>query len=128
MGPEGPAGGGGWRISKPGSADRRPLVPQGNQGGHGRSAAAAHRRSLPPGRLAILIGSEAHGLPDDVVADSRLSVTIPMGGPTESLNAAAAAAILAYEVSRQIERRPRDPGPFLDRFLRGQTVLLPMLR
>lgn len=56
-------------------------------------------KSLPPGRLAVLIGSEAHGLPDDVVAGADLRVTIPMVGPTESLNAAAAAAILAYELS-----------------------------
>jgi TrmH family RNA methyltransferase len=58
-------------------------------------------RSLPPGRLALLIGSEAHGLPDDVVADAALRVSIPMAGPTESLNAAAAAAILAYEVANR---------------------------
>jgi RNA methyltransferase, TrmH family len=56
-------------------------------------------RSLPSGRLALLIGSEAHGLPDEVVAAAEIQVTIPMTGPTESLNAAAAAAILAYEVS-----------------------------
>jgi RNA methyltransferase, TrmH family len=56
-------------------------------------------RSLPAGRLALLIGSEAHGLPDDVVDKAEFRVTIPMTGPTESLNAAAAAAILAYEVS-----------------------------
>ena len=56
-------------------------------------------RSLPAGRLAVLIGSEAHGLPPEVVTGADLRVTVPMGGPTESLNAAAAAAILAYEVS-----------------------------
>jgi TrmH family RNA methyltransferase len=55
-------------------------------------------RSLPAGRLALLIGSEAHGLPDDVVSSADVLVTIPMVGQTESLNAAAAAAILAYEV------------------------------
>jgi TrmH family RNA methyltransferase len=55
-------------------------------------------RSLPAGRLALLIGSEAHGLPEEVVAAADVRVTIPMVGQTESLNAAAAAAILAYEV------------------------------
>jgi len=59
----------------------------------------ASPRSLPAGRLALLIGSEAHGLPDHVVAAADVRVTIPMVGKTESLNAAAAAAILAYEVS-----------------------------
>jgi RNA methyltransferase, TrmH family len=56
-------------------------------------------RQLPPGRLAILIGSEAHGLPAEVVAQANLRVTIPMTGPVESLNAGAAATILAYEAS-----------------------------
>lgn len=56
-------------------------------------------RSLPAGRLALLIGSEAHGLPEEALALADLRVTIPMSGRTESLNAAAAAAILAYEVS-----------------------------
>lgn len=56
-------------------------------------------RTLPPGRLALLIGSEAHGLPGGVVDHAEVRVTIPMAGATESLNAAVAAAILAYEVS-----------------------------
>jgi TrmH family RNA methyltransferase len=56
-------------------------------------------RAIPDGRVALLIGSEAHGLPEQVVSDADVRVTIPMAGRTESLNAAAAAAILAYEVS-----------------------------
>ena len=56
-------------------------------------------RLLPGGRVAVLIGSEAHGLPEDVVARADVRVTIPMSPATESLNAAAAGAILAYEVS-----------------------------
>jgi TrmH family RNA methyltransferase len=55
--------------------------------------------SLPDGRLALLIGSESRGLPDEVIAGADACVTIPMAGRTESLNAAVAAAILAYEVS-----------------------------
>ena len=55
--------------------------------------------SLPKGRLALLVGSEAQGLPATVIAGADARVTIPMTGPTESLNAAAAAAILAYEIS-----------------------------
>jgi TrmH family RNA methyltransferase len=56
-------------------------------------------RSLPPGRLALLIGNESHGLPAEVIAGADYRVTIPMSGGSESLNAAAAAAVLAYEVS-----------------------------
>jgi TrmH family RNA methyltransferase len=47
----------------------------------------------------VLIGSEAHGLADDVVSLATVRVTIPMPGGTESLNAAVAAAVLMYEIS-----------------------------
>jgi TrmH family RNA methyltransferase len=55
---------------------------------------------LPVGRLALLIGSEANGLPDEVVEKANLRVTIPMSGAIESLNAAVAAAIVIYEATR----------------------------
>ena len=50
--------------------------------------------------LLLLIGAEGAGLPDDIVRDSLLRVTIPMPGETESLNAAVAASILLYEAAR----------------------------
>jgi len=46
--------------------------------------------------IALLIGSEAHGLPESAIAACRFSVTIPMVGETESLNAAVAGAIAMY--------------------------------
>ena len=55
-------------------------------------------RDLPEGDLAVLVGDEAAGLPDDVTAAAGLAVTIPMPGGTESLNAAVAGAIVAYEI------------------------------
>jgi TrmH family RNA methyltransferase len=54
---------------------------------------------LPPGPLGVLVGDEARGLPADVVAGCDLAVTIPMPGGAESLNAAVAGAIVAYEVA-----------------------------
>ena len=51
--------------------------------------------------LAIVIGGEAHGLSERVAAAADLRITIPMPGGTESLNAAAAGAIIAYVVSRR---------------------------
>jgi TrmH family RNA methyltransferase len=53
--------------------------------------------------LAIAIGSEAHGVPGSVAGASTL-VTIPMPGGGESLNAAAAAAILLFEAARDAHR------------------------
>ena len=45
----------------------------------------------------LLVGNESRGLPDDYEAACDLRVTIPMNGRADSLNAAVAAAVLAYE-------------------------------
>jgi TrmH family RNA methyltransferase len=61
----------------------------------------ADPESLRPHRqVCLLIGGEAAGLPAEVAAAADLRVTIPMPGGTESLNAAIAGGILAYEASR----------------------------
>ncbi len=52
------------------------------------------------GPVALLVGNEPHGLPDPVIAAAPGAVTIPMPGRTESLNVAAAGAILLYERRR----------------------------
>ncbi|CAN5750113.1 RNA methyltransferase [soil metagenome] len=56
--------------------------------------------SLDNRRWALLIGEEASGLPGDVVTGSERSVSIPMPGGFESLNAAVAAGILTYVISK----------------------------
>lgn len=48
----------------------------------------------------VLIGNEGNGLTEKAVAFADLSVTIPMPGRAESLNAAAAASILMWEMTR----------------------------
>jgi RNA methyltransferase, TrmH family len=53
------------------------------------------------GPIALLIGSEADGLPSECIAAADQSVTISMPGGTESLNAAASATALLYEAARQ---------------------------
>ncbi len=53
------------------------------------------------GPVAIVLGSEAHGLPVDVVAEVDSQVTIPMEGRTESLNVAMAGSVLCFESLRQ---------------------------
>jgi TrmH family RNA methyltransferase len=58
-------------------------------------------QALDPTRLwAIVVGSEAHGLDRSAIARSTVAVTIPMAGATESLNAAVAGSIVAYELAR----------------------------
>ncbi|HUT31998.1 MAG TPA: RNA methyltransferase [Planctomycetota bacterium] len=53
------------------------------------------------GPTVLVVGSEAHGVSDAVRAEATDRVAIPMPGRAESLNAAAAAAILLYEALRQ---------------------------
>jgi TrmH family RNA methyltransferase len=53
------------------------------------------------GPVALVIGNEGRGVPQDLVAQADGAVTIPCPGPVESLNAAVAASVLLYEASRQ---------------------------
>ncbi|MGL5818025.1 MAG: TrmH family RNA methyltransferase [Phycicoccus sp.] len=53
------------------------------------------------GALAVAIGTEKHGLTDALLDAADLRVRIPMAGRVNSLNAATAAAVVAYEAVRQ---------------------------
>jgi TrmH family RNA methyltransferase len=72
--------------------------------GEGQLVAASLRDAVPyrgaPYRAPcfILVGNESRGLPEEYEAACDLRVTIPMRGRADSLNAAIAGAVLAYEV------------------------------
>lgn len=53
------------------------------------------------GPLAVVLGSEAHGLTSEWLAAADVRIYIPMFGQADSLNLAASAAILLYEAVRQ---------------------------
>lgn len=55
--------------------------------------------------MALLVGNEGAGLPEEVVHEADERIHIPMATNVESLNAAAAAAVLFYEAYRQRSRR-----------------------
>jgi len=57
------------------------------------------------GPSAIWIGGEGAGLPPDIERGADGRVRIPLRAPVESLNAAAAAAVLLYEAVRQRGQR-----------------------
>lgn len=63
-----------------------------------------------PRPVAILLGGEGPGLPDDLLAAGDLRLRIPMTGTAESLNLAVAAGILLYEIWRRFQRSTL-PGP-----------------
>ncbi|MBU3076596.1 TrmH family RNA methyltransferase [Sphingomonas quercus] len=52
----------------------------------------------------LLVGNEAQGLPADYAAACDVRVKIPMQGAADSLNAAVATAVMAYEVLNQHRR------------------------
>src|SRR5258708_4234966 len=54
--------------------------------------------------IALLVGNEGAGLPEDIVHSADARIQIPMQRHVESLNAAAAAAVLFYEAFRQRQR------------------------
>jgi RNA methyltransferase, TrmH family len=60
------------------------------------------------GPLALLVGSEGTGLPEELARAADLRVSIPLLPPVESLNVGVAAGVLLFEAARQ-RRRP-DPG------------------
>jgi len=59
--------------------------------------------------VALLIGNEGQGLPEEIERAADARIRIPMSSSVESLNAAAAAAVLFYEAARQ--RSPANTSP-----------------
>jgi TrmH family RNA methyltransferase len=80
------------------------------RGGAGQLVAASLRGAVPYRGAAyaapcfILVGNESQGLPEAYEAECDLRVTMPMRGRADSLNAAIAGAVLAYEVLAGLER------------------------
>ena len=74
------------------------------RGGDGQLVAASLRDAVPyrgapyAAPCFVMVGNESQGLPEDYEMACDLRVTMPMRGRADSLNAAVAAAVLAYEV------------------------------
>jgi len=62
------------------------------------------------GLLALAIGSEGGGLSSALLGRADRRVTIPMAAGSESLNAAAAAAVVLFEAARQRSGHAGSPG------------------
>jgi RNA methyltransferase, TrmH family len=61
---------------------------------------SAERDGLLAGRIAWILGNEAHGVPPEVLAAVDHIVRIPILGRAESLNLATAAAVCCYAAAR----------------------------
>jgi RNA methyltransferase, TrmH family len=91
---------------------------------HGRDASVVGARHAAPGLgemsaitlapwevdwcepVALLVGNEGAGLPEEVERSADARIRIPVASGIESLNAAAAAAVLFYEAARQRKSLP----------------------
>ena len=79
------------------------------RGGEGQLVAASLREAVPyrgapyQAPCFVMVGNESRGLPVEYEAACDLRVTMPMHGRADSLNAAVAAAVLAYEVLAAFE-------------------------
>jgi TrmH family RNA methyltransferase len=63
------------------------------------------------GPTAILVGSEKHGLPTELLASADRRAKLPMQGRVDSLNVAVSAAIVVYEAVRQRREADREARP-----------------
>ncbi len=78
--------------------------------GDGQLVAASLRDALPyreapySAPCFIMVGNESRGLPEEYEAECDLRVTMPMRGRADSLNAAVAGAVLAYEVLARLDK------------------------
>ena len=61
-------------------------------------------------RLALIVGSEGHGLSERWEHGADLRVTIPMSADIDSLNAAASVAVACWQLRPRLLQRPRRAG------------------
>jgi len=78
----------------------------------GRVLAAEGRGGMPPyahdltGPVALLLGAEGRGLHPDLLRAAHARISIPLARGIESLNVAAAAAVILFERVRQLGAHP----------------------
>jgi TrmH family RNA methyltransferase len=86
------------------------------RGAPGQLVAASLREAVPyrgapyASPCFLMVGNESRGLPEEYEMACDLRVTIPMKGRADSLNAAIAGAVLAYEALAALEGRGPDPS------------------
>ena len=61
-----------------------------------------YEAQLPRERFVLVIGNEARGVSDEVMELADVRLKLPMRGGAESLNAAVAAGIMMYELTRTL--------------------------
>ncbi len=73
----------------------------------GKAALSSGCKTHPAFPVCLVLGSEKHGLGQDIVDFADAAVSIPMAGMANSLNVASTAAILLHWLAAA-SRRPTD--------------------
>ena len=92
------------------------LIPALQESGFKTVAMALTENSVTPdcealrksNKLAIVLGTEGDGLPKDVIAACDYRVMIPMYHGVDSLNVAAASAVIFWEMAKQVRPGQQD--------------------
>ena len=98
-----------WYFSE--ETDLRKIVPEGKTivaVETADNATCIYDTQLPE-NVAFIVGSESHGLSDELLTQCDKVVYIPVPGPTRSLNVSHAAAVALFEWQRQMSRVPQSP-------------------
>ena len=94
-----------WYFSE--ETDLRKIVPEGKTivaVETADNATCIYDTELPE-NVAFIVGSESHGLSDELLTQCDKVVYIPVPGPTRSLNVSHAAAVALFEWQRQMLRK-----------------------
>jgi TrmH family RNA methyltransferase len=73
------------------------------------SASLDYHEADYPSPLVLLMGSERHGLPEELLRACNPLVRLPMAGRVDSLNLAVATGVMLYEIFNQ-RRSPKSSG------------------
>ena len=103
-----------WYFSE--ESDLRKIVPEGKQIvaiETADNASCIYDTQLPE-NVAFIVGSESHGLSEELLAQCDMVVYIPVPGPTRSLNVSHAAAVALFEWQRQMLKEKKYKHIFFD--------------
>ena len=114
-----------WYFSE--ETDLRKIVPEGKSIvaiETADNATCIYDTQLPD-NAAFIVGSESHGLSDELLAQCDQVVYIPVPGPTRSLNVSHAAAVALFEWLRQMKCKIKNDECRIEEASRYSTFRIP---
>jgi tRNA G18 (ribose-2'-O)-methylase SpoU len=104
-----------WTMALPEESGETKLIEILHSYGYSTAAMALSDDSLSvsddklkaEGKMAIVLGTEGDGLPQQVIRDADYTVRIPMSHQVDSLNVAAASAVAFWELRQVAENHKK---------------------